>query len=198
KSAEFYQQALQKHQLFAFVDESGQLRCEESGKPFFDTPTSFRETLFWRNLRKNNVHIHEDYPYVSRVNNDFVFVSSEDKPVVFHSYVNKTTTILRDESVTFDQEDRDVQSKHGILIYGNSIVIPFVPKYLSIHLETQNLYFPLMNTHIGGLGRLSPRVSAYFRPMMEKSDKSERSGYMFHFNRYEYDMESVDLKGIRA
>ena len=33
---------------------------------------------------------------------------------------------------------------------------------------------------------------------MEKSEKSERSGYMFHFNRYEYDMESVDLKGIRA
>lgn len=95
---------------------------------------------------------------------------------MFHSYVNKTTTILRDESVTFDQEDRDVQSKHGILIYGNNIAIPFVPKYLSIHLETrlgvlvllwvENLYFPLMNTHIGGLGRLSPRVSAHFRPMV--------------------------------
>ena len=34
-----------------------------------------KETQFWRNLRKNTVHIHEDYPYVSRVGNDFVFVN---------------------------------------------------------------------------------------------------------------------------
>ena len=49
--------------------------CDEATtKPFFASNPSIQEFLFWRNLRKNNVHINEDYPYVSRVANDFVFV----------------------------------------------------------------------------------------------------------------------------
>ena len=59
---------------------------------------------------------------------------------MFHSYVNKDTTILRDEFVTYDKTDKDVQSKQGILVYGNSISIPFVPKYLSMHLASRSCF----------------------------------------------------------
>lgn len=34
-----------------------------------------KQTQFWRNLRKNNVHIHDDYEFVSRIGTQFVFVN---------------------------------------------------------------------------------------------------------------------------
>ena len=59
-----------------------------------------------------------------------------DRPVVFHSYVSKAVSILRDASVQVDHDDPDVKSYHGVLIYGNNITAPFVPKYLSMCLES--------------------------------------------------------------
>ena len=59
-----------------------------------------------------------------------------DRPVVFHSYVSKSVSILRDDSVQVDRSDPDVKSQHGVLIYGNSVTAPFIPKYLSICVET--------------------------------------------------------------
>lgn len=63
---------------------------------------------------------------------------------MFHSYVNKTESILHDNSVEIDREDKDVNSKHGVLVYGNDILLPFIPKYLSMCLENSIivLYLP--------------------------------------------------------
>ena len=48
---------------------------EANGNAYFDATSPSKELQFWRNLRKNNVRINEDYPYVSRIDNNFVFVS---------------------------------------------------------------------------------------------------------------------------
>ena len=37
-------------------------------------------------------------------------------------------------------------------------------------LRIDNLYFPLMNTHVGGLGRLNPSVAAHFMPMVAEGE----------------------------
>ena len=37
-------------------------------------------------------------------------------------------------------------------------------------LRIDNLYFPLMNTHVGGLGRLNPSVAAHFMPMVGEGE----------------------------
>ncbi|KAK8798466.1 hypothetical protein WA538_005286 [Blastocystis sp. DL] len=189
---------MQKHQLFATIDKEGNVVDEATTKPFFASNPSVKEFLFWRNLRKNNVHINEDYPYVSRVANDFVFVISANKPVVFHSYISKDHAILRDSSVVVDEDVPDAKTRHGVLIYGSNIAVPFIPKYLSMNVETNSLYFPLMNSHVGGLGKLNTTLENYFKQFIRKSDDSVRSGYMFRFINHDYDVESVDLKAIRG
>ena len=48
---------------------------EADSKPYFGNLIPSKQDQFWRNLRKNNVRVHEDYEYVSRIDNDFVFVN---------------------------------------------------------------------------------------------------------------------------
>lgn len=64
---------------------------------------------------------------------------------MFHSYVSKSVSILRDDSVQVDRSDPDVKSYHGVLIYGNNVTAPFIPKYLSICLETSTLLCVVVN-----------------------------------------------------
>lgn len=164
KAPEFYANALKQGQLFASIDANvfcsfcydiqGIITNEASNELFFKESNQMKQTQFWRNLRKNNVHIHDDYEFVSRIGTQFVFVNvvfilfnneqSVDRPIVFHSYVNKTESILHDNSVEIDREDKDVNSKHGVLVYGNDILLPFIPKYLSMCLENSIivLYLP--------------------------------------------------------
>ena len=55
---------------------------------------------------------------------------------MFHSYINKEVSIVKDDSVQVDREDDIVNSRHGVLVFGNNVIAPFIPKYLSICLET--------------------------------------------------------------
>lgn len=55
---------------------------------------------------------------------------------MFHSYISKNVSILRDESVCVDDDVPDAKTKHGVLIYGSNIAIPFQPKYLSMNVDT--------------------------------------------------------------
>ena len=76
-----------------------------------------------------------------------------------------------------------MNSKHGVLIYGNGITLPFVPKYLSMCLENSisflyciglgvdNLYFPLMYCHLGGMGKLSDQLADHFRQFVGDCEK---------------------------
>ena len=48
---------------------------EADSKPYFGDLVPSKQDQFWRNLRKNNVRVHEDYEFVSRIDNDFVFVN---------------------------------------------------------------------------------------------------------------------------
>ena len=47
-------------------------------------------------------------------------------------------SILRDDKVVIDEEDKEVKTKHGVLIYGCGIQVPFTPKYLSICIANGN------------------------------------------------------------
>lgn len=159
KTPEFYATGLKKHQLFATIDAEvcsppsslrfqGNVFNEANGAAFFNSIPLIKEFQFWRNLRKNNVRINEDYPYVSRIDNDFVFISvgyihesdlqSSDKPIVFHSYINRSISILKDDHVVVDEDVKDAKTKHGVLIYGCNIAIPFIPKYLSVNVNSSN------------------------------------------------------------
>lgn len=48
---------------------------EASTKPFFEGADPIKEDQFWRNLRKNNIRINEDYEYISRIDNDYIFIN---------------------------------------------------------------------------------------------------------------------------
>ena len=48
---------------------------EATAQPFFDEHNQKRELMFWRNLRKNNMRTNEDYEYVTRTDNEFVFIN---------------------------------------------------------------------------------------------------------------------------
>lgn len=48
---------------------------EANSKPFFEGADPLVEDQFWRNLRKNNIHVNEDYEYISRVENDYIFIN---------------------------------------------------------------------------------------------------------------------------
>ena len=48
---------------------------EASAKPFFEGADPIKEDQFWRNLRKNNIRINEDYEYISRIDNDYIFIN---------------------------------------------------------------------------------------------------------------------------
>ena len=63
-------------------------------------------------------------------------MKAAEKPIVFHSYINKNVSILRDESVIIDDDVPDAKTKHGVLVYGSNITIPFQPKYLSMNVDT--------------------------------------------------------------
>ena len=127
----------------------GNVFNEANGNAYFDATSPSKELQFWRNLRKNNVRINENYPYVSRIDNNFVFVSvgfdcpydsqSADKPIVFHSYISRNVSILRDEHVIVDEDVKDAKTKHGVLIYGCNLAIPFIPKYLSINVDSSTI-----------------------------------------------------------
>ena len=127
----------------------GNVFNEANGNAYFDATSPSKELQFWRNLRKNNVRINEDYPYVSRIDNNFVFVSvgfdcpydsqSADKPIVFHIYISRNVQILRDENVIVDEDVKDAKTKHGVLIYGGNLAIPFIPKYLSINVDSSTI-----------------------------------------------------------
>ena len=55
---------------------------------------------------------------------------------MFHSYINRDVSIVKDDSVQVDRDDETVNSRHGVLVFGNNVLAPFIPKYLSICLET--------------------------------------------------------------
>ena len=44
--------------------------------------------------------------------------------------------MLRDSSVVVDDDVPDAKTRHGVLIYGSNIAVPFIPKYLSMNVET--------------------------------------------------------------
>ena len=164
KSPEFYANALSKGQQFAVIDAEvfflfliyyqGKIIDESTNLPFFNNSTPIKQTQFWRNLRRNNVRINEDYEFVSRIGSSFIFVNVAnmhfdniqciDRPIVFHSYINKEVSILRDDSVVIDHDDEEVNSKHGVLLYGNDIMMPFVPKYLSMCLDNRIIWYLLL------------------------------------------------------
>lgn len=48
---------------------------EASAKPLFEGADPIKEDQFWRNLRKNNIRINEDYEYISRIDNDYIFIN---------------------------------------------------------------------------------------------------------------------------
>ena len=53
----------------------GNVFNEASAKPFFEGADPVKEDQFWRNLRKNNIRINEDYEYISRIDNDYIFIN---------------------------------------------------------------------------------------------------------------------------
>lgn len=48
---------------------------EANDQPFFEGADPIKEDQFWRNLRKNNIRINEDYEYISRIDNDYIFIN---------------------------------------------------------------------------------------------------------------------------
>lgn len=48
---------------------------EANAKPFFEGADPHMEDQFWRNLRRNNIRVNEDYEYISRIDNDYVFIN---------------------------------------------------------------------------------------------------------------------------
>lgn len=48
---------------------------EANAQPFFEGADPIKEDQFWRNLRKNNIRINEDYEYISRIDNDYIFIN---------------------------------------------------------------------------------------------------------------------------
>lgn len=48
---------------------------EANAKPFFEGAGPHMEDQFWRNLRRNNIRVNEDYEYISRIDNDYVFIN---------------------------------------------------------------------------------------------------------------------------
>lgn len=60
---------------FLFSINQGVVVNEATNDLFFKDSTQIQQTQFWRNLRKNNVRIHEDYEFLSRIGTQFVFIN---------------------------------------------------------------------------------------------------------------------------
>ena len=60
---------------------------------------------------------------------------------------------MRDSSVVVDEDVPDAKTRHGVLIYGSNIAVPFIPKYLSMNVETSGkrwilfTRFPVLPSH---------------------------------------------------
>ncbi|KAK8807196.1 hypothetical protein WA158_003955 [Blastocystis sp. Blastoise] len=172
---DFFIENAQKGNYFVSIDKYGKV------SEIYDTKlgisdkinnTDFCDTFFTF-LRRNNMKINTDYPYVCKRGNDFFFAKSEDRPIVFHTIGSDTLT------------------------YAKSLTCEFKPKNLAICLANKNIYYPLVGSYIGGVGVFSPAIQETLKKYIKES-KSENTkcGYYIEWNKHKHELEGLGIEEI--
>lgn len=82
--------------------------------------------FFFKQVRKNETGLHEDYPFISPCGKELNFIKPADMPIVFHdlSHDNK-------------------------LIYGGTLTVTFDPSKVLVSPRTGRLYHPYSKDEVG-------------------------------------------------